>query len=363
MAHQSNGRGSAVVKMKFRGVGTIRRAIGSREQAVVDDVELMYKSLYKQSRLDVLEAIRDKRIHPLVVLSQWRQGKEIDLPPADVLLQLEAAWLAWEEKLKISESYRATLGVTRRALNIPKEATLAKLPMLLKAYMERCEKSGKTASANHGRNHVRAFLRDTVGPSHKLYTAVKDMRPLASDSEPEDRGTPHPMPLILGLVPKLNALLAGAGDMAWSMAAYGMGNKEYWHDGFDVLDDRVLIHGEKKKRRRNNTRDRAVMRWAPEALVAPVCTEKKFRALLAQASGERVAIYDLRRSFARWTEEALIIESNRAAYMGHGPKTMTQLYSWGELPGQLLGDANKMQAYRDQTTTQIVTPIAARRRA
>jgi integrase len=222
---------------------------------------------------------------------------------------------------------------------MPKAATIEALPDLLAKYTDRA--SDKVRSVNLARAHVRAFLRDTVGVSHALYRRVQDMRPLKR--KPRERGTRHPLPVILNVVEKLNTLCPGAGDMAWTLAATGMGNKEYWHDGFAPLADRVSIYGQKR-----DNRTREVPRWSDAPLVKPVCWEGRFRDLLREASGGAVSIYDLRRSFARWCEEAGIIESNRDAYLGHGPKTMTQLYTFGQLPGQLQHDAALLRAYGER---------------
>lgn len=348
-AYLSNGRGGYTVKKKFRGVPMIRRSIGSRDTDTAARVELMYEALYEQGRVDILEAIAYGRLHPLTALAQWRQGKELTMPAYEVALTLEEAWRVWEDKIPGTD-HRASIGTTRRALRIPREATIEALPDLLVKYTERAAK--KVRSVNLARAHVRAFLRDTVGVSHALYLRVKDMRPLKR--KPRERGTPHPLPAILALVPPMNALLPGAGDMMWTMAVTGMGNKEYWHDGFVSAVGCVSIHGQKR-----DGRKRDVPRWDDAPLVQPVCWEGKFRDLLREASSGTVAIYDLRRSFARWCEEAGIIESNRDAYLGHGPKTITQLYTFGQLPGQLAGDATLLRTYR----AHVLRSVAADARA
>jgi hypothetical protein len=172
-----------------------------------------------------------------------------------------------------------------------------------------------------------------VGTSHALYLAVKDIRPLPT--EQREKGTPHTPAALLELREKMGEL----GPMLWTMAVTGMGNKEYWHDGFDVLEDRIEIHGKKR-----GGRERVVPRWS-EPVVQPTASEKVFRAALKEASGGSVLIYDLRRSFARWCEEAGVIGTNTDAYLGHGPRTMTQLYTYGQLPGQLEADAAKLSEY------------------
>ena len=329
MAHLSNGMGSAVIKKKFRGVPLIRRALGTRDPETVKAVGIMYDALYATGRLDVLEGIARGRLHPLVVFSRWSQRKE--LPSADVFPPLADTWAQWAGSVAVSDDYRRDLRYTGRALQIPADATLAELPQLF-ADLKRGNLS-KSVKVNRARSHVQAFLRDTVGVSHPLYAAVKDIRPLPRKAR--SRGQPHSVQSIRELCEKLGPI---AGPMAWTMAATGMGPKEYWRDGFEVLADRVLIHGQKRE-----GRDRMVPHWT--TVVAPSLSLRTFRELLRAASGGTVGVYDLRRSFARWTEEAGTIETNRAAYLGHGPKSVSMLYSWGALPGQLAADAARLARY------------------
>lgn len=289
----------------------------------------MYASLYNQGRLDILEAVAHGAVHPLRLLSDWRLGRELALPPAEVVASLVTAWEAWAKRLPEGEHRRKVTG-TLRALRASARESLEAAPRLLQKYRQRAQETPR--AFNLARAHVRAFLREHVGLSHPLYLAVRDMKPLPTAAR--EKGTPHATQVLLALRESLGPKI---GAMLWTMAVTGMGNKEYWVDGFDILDDRILIHGRKRK-----SRDRAVPKWS-EPLTHPLVSEKVFRAALP----EGVLIYDLRRSFARWCEEAGIIDTNRAAYLGHGPRTITDLYTYGQLPGQLTADAVKLRAYLD----------------
>jgi hypothetical protein len=341
-----NDRGSLILKRSFRGVTPIRRASGTKDRGVYAQMDLMLHALYSQGRLDVLEAIARGRMHPLSAYSQWQQNRE--LRPAETMTKLLDAWMAWEATI-VGKDHRESIGTTRRALKITGTDLIDILPDRLIDYKKRA--SDKVRSVNLARSHVSSFLRDTLGRSHRLYQRVRDTQPLKR--KPRERGTPHDIVTILDLVKKLNEIQAGVGDMAWSMAVAGMGNKEYWHDGFEVQRDRVQVYGEKREGRK-----RVVPKWDGE-LVLPLCWEGRFRDLLRTASGDTVMIYDLRRSFTRWCREAGIIEMNVEAYMGHGPKSMTDLYAFGILPGQLAEDAAKLRAYRDSKVGSLVTSAQA----
>ena len=59
-----------------------------------------------------------------------------------------------------------------------------------------------------------------------------------------------------------------------------------------------------------------------------------------------VSAYDARRSFARWMEEAGVLETHQQAYLGHGPRTITDLYRRAELAvAQLDADGERLAAY------------------
>jgi hypothetical protein len=329
-----HGRGSFELKKKYRGLPTIRRATGTLDPKVFAQMVTMCDALYTQGRLDVLEAIARGRLRLLDVLNRWRQGREVALPAADVFPRLGDAWDGWAKKVAGKADRRAKQG-TRRALKIPADATLAELPRLLAELRPRCARTQRTF--NLARAHAQAFLRDAVGRSHGLYAQVQDQRPYQRQAR--QRGQPHPVALIREVAAKMGPI---AGPMAWTLAATGMGNKEYWEDGFEEATDRVLVHGEKRTGR-GGEEGRALPRWT--VLCQPRLGEKAFRAALDEASTGKVMVYDLRRSFQRWMEEAGVIEINRDAYMGHGPRTMGQLYGWGELPGQLEADAEKLKEY------------------
>jgi integrase len=61
--------------------------------------------------------------------------------------------------------------------------------------------------------------------------------------------------------------------------------------------------------------------------------------------GDRLRMYDLRRSFAVWMEEAGIPRSRRKSYLGHSAGDVTRLYERRELLAWLQEDAGRLRAY------------------
>lgn len=331
-AHKSHRRGSAIIKKKYRGVPLIRRATGTSDPATVRRIAVMYDALYAQGRLDILTAIARGRLHPLAVLSEWQLGRDVHLPPADVFPPLGQSWDAWARGLA-NDSHRRAAEGTRRHMEIRTDATVAELPALLRSYRVRCAEKHRTF--NLARAHAQAFIRDTLGRSHALWGQVRDVLPYRQSSAALRRGKPWLVEEIRAACEKMGPV---NGATAWTLAATGMGPKEYWQDGFTVEPDRIAIHGKKRY-----GRERVVPRWT--LVTGPGSSEKTFRKALARATGGRVKPYDLRRCFARWCEEAGITRTNIAAYLGHTARTMSDLYRVGEMEGQIAEDADRLRAY------------------
>jgi integrase len=120
-----------------------------------------------------------------------------------------------------------------------------------------------------------------------------------------------------------------AGDLASiarALAFTGMRPSEYWERGGASWADRSAYH--MVQGTKTAAAKRPTFRLAP--IVHPNCGEQFFRRAFAtateQALREGLDVYSLRRTFAKLCEDAGIVESRRKAYLGHGPKTVTDLY-------------------------------------
>jgi integrase len=333
MMHRSNDRGTFVIDRIFDGVGRIRRASGTTDRATFRAIDAMLTVLHVQARHDLLQGIRDGKLKGVYVLSWFRQQRVDRIPTADVLVPLKERWSTWVTQLQkgddaVSPEHVRSIGITLRAIGAGADHTLHELPGLVAAYAER----GPRRMVQLARAHAMAFIRDVLGPSHALWAALKDVR--VPKQKTDRKGRPLSRDEVGALLERFGA--DGAGE-TWSMIATGMHQKEYWGDWVEHLD-RIAIHGTKRV-----GRDRVVPRWA--AVHRPTMTRRRWEIRLRELTGGAIMPRDLRRTFARWTEEAGIIESNARAYMGHGARTMSQLYRLGELPGQLEGDAAKLRAY------------------
>ena len=329
MTHRSNKRGTPILDRLFGKVGRVRVASGTRSKPMVRKLNDMLSAFRDMGRADLLEAIRDHTVSPLYAFSRYRQGRLDEIPAGDVLPALGAAWDAWAKRLDCSPSYRTSLRRTRRALGLSEEHILIDLPARLRAYRE----TAPPDSSNQARVHALAFLRDTLGKSHRLWMAVRDMKP-AKKKPRQPRQIPsveEVRQLVVQLGPK-------AGGACWSLAAMGMIPKEYWEDGWEELPDRIRSYGQKRAGR---TRD--IPRWT--RVVQPPLSFTTFRRKLRAASEGKWRPTDFRRAFARWMAEAGVSPMNQRLYMGHGARNMSQWYTDGEVTAQLDADAEKIRAH------------------
>lgn len=340
--HLSNQRGTLMLDLCFGGVGRIRRASGTLDTRTFNEIRGMLSAFYSQGRHDLLVEVRDGRLRPLTALTWFRQNRLDKIPVGESLRPFLAAYLAWSARFEGSDEHRRSHRKTARALGLTDSTTMHEVPGLLAAYVAAHQATARR-SCELAKSNLMAFFRDALKTSHPLYRAVQDVAlpRRAHGHRRQRKGRPLPVSELRALCQRLDQHAPGAGGMAWTMATTGMGNREYWSKKLPwvVAGDRVQIPGEKRA-----GRDRIVPSFT--VYTRPLMGEVRFRKLLREASGDRpVRIYDFRRTFSRATEEAGIVETNAAAYMGHGPKTMTQLYRVGVLPGQLEADARRLAAY------------------
>lgn len=323
---RSHRRGTFVLKRRFRGVRPIRRASGTTDAATFARLERMLEALYDQGRLDLLEGVATGALHPLQVWNAYRVGQVATLPQADVLPPLKDRWTRWLAEAETSPANRRARQTALTALlrHTHRDAILSDLPAALAAY--RAEDKQHARSVNLARAAALAFVRDVLGKRHALYELV------AAVPVVQGKAARGPRPFRAGaLTDLMRAMGEPHGLMAWTMATTGMGPKEYWDDGFEVEADRVLVHGVKR-----SGRERIVPRVS--FVVAPTRTLKHFRTRLVKVAPGR-QIYDLRRTYAGLLVEAGIPANRRRLYMGHGARTMTELYERPEIAAWLAEDA------------------------
>lgn len=330
---RSHGKGTFVLKGTFAGV-RIERATGSDDATVLRRLRDMCQTLADAGRLDVLEAIRDGQVRPLEVWRHYRGGDWSQLPTVAHVKPLGDAYRGWLPSVP-GDRHRHDLDVAGRQLLALAHAgaTVADLPALVAAFRDRCEARGFGRQFNKVRDAASAFLKRTVTRRHTLYLAVR-----AIDALPVTHRHPK-RPQGPAAARTIAEVLSGeAGRIWWLLCCTGMGPDEYFAGKWAIEDDVLHVRGTKRA-----GRDRLVPLLVE--LEPPLLTVWGFRSALKR-SGLGVHPYDARRSFANWMEQAGLWETHQQAYMGHGPRTITDLYRQHEIVAEHLErDAETLVAF------------------
>lgn len=144
------------------------------------------------------------------------------------------------------------------------------------------------------------------------------------------------------------------GAMFWSMCVTGMGTKEYFEDGFEILPDAVVIHGQKRKSRQR------VVPLVFSDLVQPSRQQKAMRTALHVVRPEW-QLYDARRSYQHWAEMAGIPVVRIKLYAGHRITDVSERYRKHEVTEYLSSDARRLRDYivgcLAEKTDSLPTPV------
>ena len=276
--------------------------------------------------------LRDRVLTLREVYDLWSRGETKLLPTAQQLRPLAESmseWIARHEGDVSDGETDKRLAAVRMLERLHGTARLRELPDVLQQL--RPEYRNRGALFNHIRTICMAFVRDIFGKHSQLHQNVADVR--THRTPPKLRR--HPCTVQEAKAVR-DALREPWNLIWWGMACTGMGPKEFFDDGWRVLPNGIEIAGQKRP-----ARNRIV-----PLVVVPVKarTADGFEAALDRAD-VGVAPYDARRSYSRWLSELRLPDYRRNAYMGHGPKSMLQLYPWGDVSEWLGQDGLSLREY------------------
>lgn len=343
MVHKQRGGKSLRLDREFMGVGRIARSSGTDHLATFKRINAMLTGLYAIGRIDVLAGIRDGDHAPLVVLHLYERGQIDKLPNAATAAGLVPALLEFHKHHECGASHRANIRTSIRHLEkvATKSATIADLPKCIRAVKERMRET--PIAFNRLRTQMMAFAADVQGEMSPLWTEVKRIKRFRKAEGNRPRTlvrrplTVREMDRVLasfvdheyrrGNAKKMTVIPASRlRAMTWTLATTGMRPKEYWQREANAWEDRgshVWVHGTKTP-----AAIRPTFRLDEPSPVG--CGEQFFRKAFAAATTKALRVgmdaYSLRRTFASWCESAGLVESRRKAYLGHGPKDVTDLY-------------------------------------
>jgi hypothetical protein len=326
MVHRAHGIGTLRIDRRFSKVlgpgakARLQLASGTNNERLFHRINMML-DVFAERRPEILEELRDHRLTPLQAYRYFSTGEWERIPTGRhlrPLIETAKAWAKAKRRKKLSAATQrdrlawvAMLGEYARP-----DATIDDLPDILERRREDAEESDHASAFNHDRSHARAFLRDTVKMTDRLYHAVVGIQPL--EETPKLGKHPQTHEGARAIAARLRANAAAV----WLSLCYtGMNLKEFYVDGWDIDYDlgAVRIHGQKRQRRE---------RLVP-LLVAPVVPTLKrqgFKSALRRLNAD-VSPHDARRSFRVWMADAGVEKVHRDFYAGHSPGTMEQLYT------------------------------------
>jgi integrase len=344
---QKRGKSYRIDKI-FAGVGRIAISSGTDHRPTFARIIAMLTGLSKIGRLDVLAGIRDGAHAPLVVLHLYERGQLDKLPSAETAAGLVPALKKFAETHECGASYRSDLGTSIRHIErVPgsKTASVADLPKVVRTLKDRMR--DRPVAFNRLRAHMLAFASESQGKHSPLWIDVTRInRFRKAEGLRVKKLLRRPLTVAeLDLVcavyvdhPVYSGKRGGgrtlrrtihAADLAamtWTLATTGMRPQEYWEREGASWDDvvgYVRVDGTKTAAAKRVT-------FRMSVPCSPFCGEQFFRQRFAEATEQALRVgldaYSLRRTFAKLCEDAGVVASRKDAYMGHGPKTVSDLY-------------------------------------
>jgi integrase len=340
MVHKDGASGSFILDRVIPGLGRIKMASGTTHAPTFRRLNTMLTDLKEQAHFDVLRAIKAKRIAPLVVLEYWRSGRLGELPTAEAMRPLAEALEAWRAGLPQETAHTRNQKYNIKHLTDAAGGGAPVQDLAVAVRKLRATLAATPRQFNSVRATALAFARDTAGRTSPVWRAVADV-PIYGRKAVQAASRRQPRPVMprelraIGerMTPEERAQL-------WTMALTGMRPKEYFGDWQDRGAD-ILVRG---------TKTEAAHRVVPRVALfgAPArhaWKAKKFREVVTEASRGEVQVYDLRRTFARWMEEAGIIRARRKLYFGHSTGDVTALYERHDVAAFVAEDTAKLEAW------------------
>jgi len=326
-----------VIDLVFKGVGRINRRSGTMDPKVVKRIKAAARTVYRDGRLDVLRAIRDRHVTWLEFYEAYQHHTLDTLPIGATVAKLETTMRDWiDASTHYSEKHITSLGTSLGYLltadRTAKDATIADLPRLLDVLRETKGKK-HPRSFNLVRSAALAFTRSLLKRNHPVYQACA-----AVEVVKVKKGAPR-HPITLERMDELfpNPETDRLDMIAWTMATTGMSLKDYW-GRWEIRADRVHIYGTKRQGR---DRDIPLVR-RPDL---PPITRDRFEKIFHKRFAGVITPYQLRRTYAQWMEEAGIPRTRRLLYMGHGVRDVTDLYERYQINEFLATDTAKLAAF------------------
>lgn len=328
-----NERGSFVIDKRFRGIGRIRRASGTSDKKTFRSILTMLTQLYSTGKHEVLREIQTGSVTPLEAFGYWQSEQLEALPSVATLKPVSPTIEDWIKTHDVQPITRRnyTSEITR-FIKVVGNPSLTKLPDAVSTYRKHCDDHGLHRTFNAMRTVVLAYLNHELGRSSALYGKVSDIAGLSIDSPKR-----APQLSVRDAYTLFKQLPAAHAEIARAMLLTGMGWGEVTGQ-WEVLEDRVIIHGTKTEHRVR------VVPLLASNLQHPTRSSKAFRTAL-RAVRPDLSPYSFRRSYSHWMELASVPRSRRKQYLGHSVGDTTGGYETSEVEAFLAEDAARLKTF------------------
>jgi hypothetical protein len=313
---KSHGRGRLVLKGTFAGI-RIERSSGTDDPKMLKALREMLTVLSQGGRLDLVRAVALRIFRPLELYEHYRIGDWKSLPTPEQMRPLKPTLEAWRDSQKNKHTKKAAKAQVKRILeHAVTDAAMMDLTAALTRYRIVCEDLSQGQMFAHVKAAALAVVRTTpgFGRHSPLWLAISAVPSLGYD--PKRQPNPQRPPAAWAIA---QALGGDRGREWWEMCCTGMNPDEYFARKWSMQDGRLHVAGTKRAARKR------VVPLLLDRMEGPTISQQMFE-IRVRESGFGITPMDARRSFAVWLAELEIPENRQQAYMGHGPRTMTQHY-------------------------------------
>jgi len=313
---------SLYVQKTINGV-RIRRKIDSDDPERRTQDEVILRLIGKNHR-GVLRMIADGTLSVRDAVEAFESGDMDGLPNPEEILPLDCAierWIAGNDFAPTTEcEYRKALGYVTRG---QQRVSVGQIPQYLRQYREKCKREDKGPSFRIARSASMSLITFTFDRYHRLW---RDCAKLSLLREIQ-KVKPH---LSIEKVNEVGEALGNNAYIWYSMVYTGMLPSEYWGI-WKVESDRIEIFGTKR-----------VGRQRPVPLVyvpqAPQLTVGGFTNALKRTK-LGITPKNGRDAFTQLALTAGIPRERVDMYLGHGPKSILDVYAMHEITPHLEPDA------------------------
>lgn len=353
--------GTLVIDWQRKGIGRIKKNSGTDSISVKDRYVDLLDRLYSAGKVDALTALKDNKV-TFTELFDWERNGIGTTPPWEQYGRPIEAYI--QDYYLTGNSHKNNQALATRTISGYKncfkqlllhsrgKASLKDLPHLLKEYQNACIKKNIWRTYNQARTASLGLVRHaTKSRSTTLYQNIKNIGLLQRpDITPAYENNPFSVNELDKAFAKKD-IDERLRNTIWFLCLTGLGPKEYLEDGFSVKENIITIYGKKKTSR---------VRRVP-VVFAGVIQEKwcAYRKLLKDfhAVFPDRTLYDCRRTFKTWCNEAGVSYLQSTIMMGHAT-SISHREAYGKVPERKwLGEVGqKLYRYIVEKQTTIDKP-------